>query len=358
MQNLWEKDINNPSECRACAHDIAYVMPYREEGLLNLHLNMFELTGISSILFAAHLYRTDIEGNVIEDLGAINAYNNKALIYGTTKPGRYDIFIPAPCGKGGGVLLGRYQCTLVTGTPGTTVSASLGNLGSDPYDVEWVIGEPAPHPVYQIGKRAYIINDKVQGTILGPGLTSVSQLFPPTTQVQVPCHRYKFVIDYTGSGGKLYEFYTVPFQCASCNEDVVEIESTYPDNTIDCEGQIQTDSVAFSTMPAVDAMLIHRLAIYGYTKKLPSRMTINYSTNCFHNSSERIERKQLLGRAIPDWLQADFESVMMGKNLFINNENLMIEGESLTEEQELELAEFQNINVALRTCDCTINFVC
>lgn len=359
MNNLWEIDIDNPSGCLTNLNDDPYVMPYKEEGLLNLSFNMFERTGISSILFSAHLYRTDIDGTVIEDLGAINAFNNKSLIYGTTNPGRYDIFIPAPCGKGFNSNSYPYQSTVVTGAGGTTVTATIGSLGTKPYDVTWVVGEPAPHPIYQIGPWTYVINDKQYGTILGPGLTAVDTLLPPPLSQDIPCHRYKLVLDYSGAGADLFEFYTVPFQCVSCNDgEVVVVDSFYPQDTIDCEGQIKNYSNQFGNMPVLTTQLTHRVVLFGYLKKLASRLSLNYSSNCYHNSSSRIERRNLYGRAIPDWLEKDMASIIMGKTFYVDNEQYMIDGDRFTEEQDIELTDFQNINLTLRTCDCEVNFVC
>lgn len=356
MTNLWEYDINNPKECDVCTFDTGYVMPLKNEGVISLTFDVFANTTLGGIPLDTKLYRTDLLGNIVEDLGGINTFNGMSIMFGDATKGRLDIFIPAPCGNGSDAFTALYQSQIATGTIGATAIVEIGTLGPTPFTVEFTIGDPAPWPVYQIGPNAYIINDQYQGTILTAGLVFVDNMFSVQKTDVIGCHRYMLELP-DGSGGTL-EFYTVPFQCDKCSDGVVELEGVYPLNQIDCEDQIQTVSSPLGPTPPVDGQLTHRLCVYGYTKKRQPKLTLNYSENCFHNSSSKVDRFQLLGRAIPSWLQNDMAAVLMAKTLFVDNVELMVDGETFTEEQEIEMADFQNINLALRTCDCTLNFVC
>lgn len=352
MTDLWEYDINNPKQCQRNWHDIPYVMPYKAEGVLNLTFELTKYTGITSIPFNIKLYRTEIDGTILEDLGGIATYNNKSLIFGNATEGRLDIFVPAPCGKGSNSFASLYQSTIVTGTPGAAASVELGTLGSDPYSIDFIVGEPTPHPIYQIGPSAYIINDRYQGTILTSGLTYVDYMDKPNKTAIPPCHRYKLVINGT------IEFYTVPFQCAPCGDDVVIIESIYPSGTVDSLGIKQTESFAFSATPAIDGQYTHRMVLFGYTKTLPARLEMRYASNCYHVGNSKVERYVLNGRAIPDWVNKDLAAVLMGKTLYIDNETYLIDGDAYTEIDDDDLSDFQPINLSLRKCENKVNFVC
>lgn len=370
MKQLWETDMNNPTNCQVCGNDTPYYMPARHEGIINLTFKYddFIFNPAAGIDLNPTIERVAMDGTtLIEDLGGGGtAFNQKSIVGYDSVNQKYDIFIPSPCGLGSDEFASRYQCTVLTGNIGDQASIFIDTLNGGIYQKHYtfIIGEEVPPPLYLMsysgGTATYMVNSRYQGLIIDPtivpNLALVTLLTVPNKDVEIPCHRYKLSFS---NGSTDYEFLSVPFECPPCDEDVITISNKNPLNFVDCCGSINSESLATVGGGSPETTQTNnRLSVYGYSKYQAPKMELEYASNCYHSKSRKIDRSIVQGRPMPYWLSDAMACVISGSKLYVEGEEHLLDGDTFIEENDVELTESQYLNLSLQKCKCEKSFFC
>ena len=101
------------------------------------------------------------------------------------------------------------------------------------------------------------------------------------------------------------------------------------------------------------------IRIYATIKKLPSKLSISSNSNCYLYKSEVIESYELQGTKLyPPYKARQIENIMLGKNLFIDNEQYQLRGDSIFEAVRIEGMSMFKLKAQLEKCPCEVVFDC
>ena len=229
-----------------------------------------------------------------------------------------------------------------------------GTMYSFVYGVDEV---PLPFIEYYTGSIAIMLNstDYSNTTIkinnIVDSLTFPLSI-PHCAHENFDCFRFKIEVVFSNYG-ETKTFYSHAFKVPKCDEETIYLTGTYPDSAIDCGGHLHSGTGAFVFQNK------HYLRIYGGIKKMPDEVGKEYNTRSRAYKSYITKKKNLKGEPVPLWFADALQTVLLGKNVRFDNEELYPDDDaSYLEDIEINGMTYQNINVNLRSSKCENIFVC